>query len=426
MNTGLACLLVSLACGAAAGRGVVGLEAGAASTDITPPLGLPMWGYGGRHDKPCEGVLDPLRASALVLAAGDQKLAIVGLDLGRAPTRSSMAAIRERLRREAGISHLLLVASHTHHGPVLEVENLPDAERSYVRALEGKLADVIVQADRNRRPARLGAASTELNLNRNRQSKLPDKPVDRSLLVLRVDDLRGKPIAVAVNFAAHPTMLDAGLLEYSADYPGHMRRLVEQELGGTCLFLQGAAGDLSTQPGDARGPQAFGQALGREAAKLAHAIQTTDTSPSIQVREEDFQFRAMRINLGNPLVRAAYTSAFFPALVDFYVAEYADGVRPHLTVALLNGSIGLVGVSGEFFSSHAIRLRQRSRLPHLLFCGYANDYQQYFPTIEAAAEGGYGADPTVSPVELGAGERITDRALFHIYDMQGRFKRAPF
>jgi hypothetical protein len=81
-----------------------------------------------------------------------------------------------------------------------------------------------------------------------------------------------------------------------------------------------------------------------------------------------------------------------------------------------------VGASGEFFSNHAIRLKQRSRLPHTLFFGYCNDYQQYFPTIEAAAEGGYGADSGVSPVELGAGELIMNRALFHLYDMQEKFK----
>jgi phage terminase small subunit len=67
-------------------------------------------------------------------------------------------------------------------------------------------------------------------------------------------------------------------------------------------------------------------------------------------------------------------------------------------------------------------LKQRSRLPHTLFFGYCNDYQQYFPTIEAAAEGGYGADSGVSPVELGAGELIMNRALFHLYDMQEKFK----
>jgi hypothetical protein len=405
------------------------LSAGAATVDITPPVGLPMWGYGARHDKPNEGVMDPLYANALVLAIGDQKLALVGLDLGRSPTRKSMAAIRERIKADAGIAHVFIVGSHTHHGPVLEVDNLPNSENSYVRELERKIADVIVAADKNRRPAQLGVARHEVEMNRNRQSKLPDKPVDRELAVLRVDDRDGKPIAVAVNFAAHPTMIPAEKLLYSADYPGAMKSLVEKELGGTCLFLQGASGDMSANPGEHLGHKAFGQALGREVVSLAREIKTQPAEkPLIKVREEELQFAKskMRIQLDDPLVRAVYERAFFKSLVDFYVDEYRDGVRPHLTVAVINNDVGLVGASGEFFSSHSIRLKQRSRLPHTLFFGYCNDYQQYFPTIEAAAEGGYGADPGVSPVELGAGETIMNRALFHLYDLQGKFNKLPF
>src|SRR6202035_5627202 len=126
--------------------------------------------------------------------------------------------------------------------------------------------------------------------------------------------------------------------------------------------------------------------------------------------------------LGNPLVKAAYVKAFFPELVEFFVREYREGVRPHLSVALLNESIGFVGVSGEFFCGHSLELKRRAGLPHLFFLGYCNDYQQYFPTIEAAAEGGYGADNTVAPAEVGAGERIMDRALMDLLELQDKIR----
>src|SRR5262245_13815242 len=72
-----------------------GLEAGAAKADITPPTGFPMWGYADRHDKPSTDVLDPLLARALVLKVGEAKIALVSLDLGRAPHRESMQCICE-------------------------------------------------------------------------------------------------------------------------------------------------------------------------------------------------------------------------------------------------------------------------------------------------------------------------------------------
>jgi hypothetical protein len=127
--------------------------------------------------------------------------------------------------------------------------------------------------------------------------------------------------------------------------------------------------------------------------------------------------------LDNPFIRAALTAAFFRDLVVFYEREYRSGVRPHLTAALLDGRIGFVGVSGEFFCGHSLHLKRRARLEHLLFLGYCNDYQQYFPTIEAASEGGYGTDAFVAPAEFGAGERVMDRALVHFYQMRGKLQK---
>ncbi|MGH7173743.1 MAG: neutral/alkaline non-lysosomal ceramidase N-terminal domain-containing protein, partial [Gemmataceae bacterium] len=263
------------------------LQAGAASVDITPPTGYAMWGYAARKNQPSLGVRDPLRARALVLAAGDKRIALVSLDLGRAPTRASMAAIRRRVK-PAGIEHLFLVASHTHHGPVLELDNWPSEKKPYVRQLEQKLAEVILSAAKAVKPARLGIASKQTKLNRNRHSKRDDAPVDRELLVLRVEDRDGKVIAHAVNFAAHPTLRDIRERKFSADYPGVFAAVVEKETKAPCLFLQGAAGDLSTKPTGEGGADKFGAELGREVLTLAKGIRCTAIKPILEAREEDF------------------------------------------------------------------------------------------------------------------------------------------
>ncbi|MGH7221818.1 MAG: neutral/alkaline non-lysosomal ceramidase N-terminal domain-containing protein [Gemmataceae bacterium] len=405
------------------------LQAGAASVDITPPTGYAMWGYAARKNQPSLGVRDPLRARALVLAAGDKRIALVSLDLGRAPTRASMAAIRRRVK-PAGIEHLFLVASHTHHGPVLELDNWPSEKKPYVRQLEQKLAEVILSAAKAVKPARLGIASKQTKLNRNRHSKRDDAPVDRELLVLRVEDRDGKVIAHAVNFAAHPTLRDIRERKFSADYPGVFAAVVEKETKAPCLFLQGAAGDLSAKVPGGRGADKFGPELAREVLALVKGIRCTARRAGgvnpllLEVREEDFTFKP-RLNLSNPLVRLTLNQAFFPELIAFYEREYREGVRPHLTVALLDGRIGFVGISGEFFCGHALSLKRRARLEHVFFLGYCNDYQQYFPTIEAASEGGYGTVPPVSSAEIGAGERVMDRALIHLYQMRGQVRNHP-
>lgn len=403
-------------------------RAGAARRDVTPQEPVPMWGYGARHAALSTGVADRLQAAALVLEVKGRKFAIVGLDLGRGPAEAMLARLRKRLKAEAGIEHAFFGGSHTHHGPVLELSDAPgkgqgkfDATLRYYQELEAALAEVVLEANRQLAPARLAVGSVQLEgFNRNRHTKIEPKPVDRELAVLRVDDAEGKPIAVVINFAAHPTSIPEDNLDLSADYPGALKATVEKELGGVAVFMQGAAGNLSTDRGRHGDYRQYGAALGREAAKLASGLATlTATNASFHWREEQFTF-ASRTDFRNPVNAAVYALAFFPELIGNYVEEFADGIRPRLSVGLLNGDIAFVGASGEFFCQHALRLKERARVRQLFFFGYCNGHHLYFPTIEAVAEGGYGADERVAPVAVGAGERMMDAALTWLYQMRGQ------
>jgi len=331
-----------------------------------------------------------------------------------------MARIRDSLKKES-FTELFLVGSHTHHGPVLELDSWPTIEKPYTRELEEKLIALIKKADAACVPARYGVASAESHLNRNRQSKRPDKPVDNELTLLRFEDLSGKPIAHAINFAAHPTMIPAEMMKFSADFPGAMAKLVETETGVPCLFLQGAAGDLSANsPEGIKGPEAFGKRLSEEVLKLNKTIKLESKKETVlRATREELKFSAV-LDVGNPQVKAALGRAFFPELISFFEKEYRDGVRPTITVAVLDNAVGFVGVSGELFCEHAISLRRRARLDNVLVMGYCNDYHQYFPTVQAAAEGGYGTVPPMAIAELGAGEQLTDRALIKLYQLRGK------
>ncbi len=404
-------------------------QVGAARRDITPTEALPMWGYGDRHDALSDGKLDSLYAAAVVIKAGNDKLAIVGLDLGRAPNEKYLQRIRQRIKSEAGIAYSLIAGSHTHHGPVLELSDEEgkgkgrfDAALRYYQQMEDGIVAAIVEANSKLVPAKLASGIFKLDgFNRNRHTKLEPKPVDRDFGLLRFDDAAGKAIAVLVNYTAHPTSIPSSVRKYSADFVGALKTTIEKETGATAIFMQGAAGDQSTDRKD-KDYQGYGQALGQEALKFLTGMKAADVAaPSLQVREERFKFGA-RTDFANPLIKQAFAKAFFPELIPNFIDEYADGVRPRLTVALLNNEIALVGASGEFFANHALRLKERTRGVQVFFFGYCNGYHQYFPTIEAVAEGGYGADNAVSPVEVGAGEKMMDTALLWLYQMRGKIK----
>lgn len=392
------------------------LKAGAAAIDLTPPAGLPMWGYAARHDAPATGTREPLFARAAVIEAGGTRVALVGLDLGRAPVRAAVARIRERATA-LGVSEVFLNGSHTHHGPVIELEDIPRGGVPYTRTLEDRIVGAIQKSVESLEPATLALAAADVPLNRNRQWKRENPPVDRRLTVVCLNRADGGAIATLVHFAAHPTMVPGGVLEWSPDYPGFTCAKVAASRGGVCVFLQGASGDLSTTGGDAR---VFGERLAGEALKLAASARPEEPGrPRWQTSRDELRFRA-RLPLTNPIVQLALGRAFFPELIPPFEREFRDGVRPELTVGVLNQRLAFVGVSGELFCAHAIRLRERATVPHVLLLGCTNGHHMYFPTIEAVAAGGYGTEPHVALAEVGAGERLTDKALLRLEWMKGR------
>ncbi len=422
----LACVL------AAAETQAATFKVGYAQCDITPTKPTPMWGYGARHNALSKGTRDPLMARAIVIDAGAEKLAIVGMDLGRGPRDDMMQRIRKAVKSGAGVGLVMIAGSHTHHGPVIELREKPGEGEgvyedaiAYVAELEKKLIGVIEEAASKAQDARIGWGSAKVDMNRNRHTKIEPKPTDPELSVLRLDDKDGKPIAMLVNFAAHPTMYDEADLRFSSEYPGQMVNEIQRVAHIPCVFMQGACGDLSMKPTpETRTIETFGKALAEKALAVVNGIETrVPEHPSVQGIDDEFSFKT-RLDFKNPIIGPMFKIAFFPELAEAYMSNDVrdNTIRPHLTTVLVNGELALVGGSGEFFCQHANRLKARSRAKMTLFFGYCNGHHMYFPTIEAAAEGGYGADAKVSWVALGAGELIMDKALIHLYTMMGKYK----
>lgn len=412
------------------------LKAGFAKTDITPTKPTPMWGYGARHAALSTGVRDKLWAKAVVLDIGHEKLALVGLDLGRSPTDVMMERIRRAVKEKAGVGLVMISGSHTHHGPVIELLDEPGKGKgkyadavSYAQDFERQLIETIVAAAGNVQPAKLGWSSKHIPFNRNRHTKVEPKPVDDELTVIRLEGGDGLPIALLVNYSAHATMLDEADLRFSADWPGQMMAGVEEQLKTNCVFLQGAAGDLSPNSGKGReGIEQFGKAMADEVVDVNKMIQPTAPRRNrLDADEHVFDYET-RLPMSNPATMTLFGQAFFPELAAASLIEdlQHDHIHPRMTTIVLNRELALVGGSGEFFCNHSLRLKERSRAAKTIFIGYCNGHHMYFPTIEAASEGGYGADSAVSWVSIGAGEEMTNHALISIYKMLGKFSNLPF
>jgi hypothetical protein len=76
----------------------------------------------------------------------------------------------------------------------------------------------------------------------------PDGLSDKTLVVLRFDDLAGKPIALLYHYGIQSSSMDGvtdkeGRRRISSDLTGEASRVIEAALGGTAVFLPGASGD---------------------------------------------------------------------------------------------------------------------------------------------------------------------------------------
>lgn len=416
----LSLFLVTLVVSSVAGASQ--FRVGFARRDITPAQPIPMWGYGARHAIPATRARDTLYAKVLVIEAGDTRVALIGLDIGRGPTYAMMEIIEAEAKEKAGVGYILAVGSHSHHGPAIELLDKPgmgqgryDAAVAYAQQLPHTLIEAIVEASENLVDARMGLAVEETTFNRNRHSRREPKPRDPNLSVLRFDDLDGKPIAVMVNLAAHPTIESVFSLHWTSEWPGHMAMHVERALGTHCFFMQGAAGDLSPNTGEnRRGIDGFGKAVGEKVVEMAASIETTvPGTPSLIGRTDVFTGES-RLDLTDPVIVGALKQAFFPELMAMLVEVPDNQVTVRMDTVLLNGELALVGTSGELFSDLSNRIKARSSAPHTLVFGYCNGHTMYIPTLEGIDEGGYGADPLVAWCPPGTGEAMVEKALENI------------
>ena len=260
----------------------------------------------------------------------------------------------------------------------------------------------------------------------------PTSPVDPTVSVMRIDAADGRPIAVLVNYACHPVVFGSDNRQYSADYPGVMARTVERELGGQplAMFLQGGDGDINpyyaVHPLDqdaVRMRDWTGERLGQEAARVARAIRAEAVADASLEYVEDtiaFDWRWDRERF-----REARRQSWGPKAAAAFDRRRAEGLRAPVATILVNKKIAIMTVPGEPFVDYQIDWRNRSPVRDAFFVAYANDALGYFPTIRAAALGGYGAANTATYVPPDAGARIVDHAIVRVYEMLGRLRDTP-
>ncbi len=414
-----------------------GLLAGAHWTDITPPVGVPLAGYGGlgrrllipdllrRYPyafwfKPSTGVHDPILARALVLQSGTHRVLWIALDLV-GPDPEMAAELRQRLsalglRYEA----VVVAASHTHSGPgafsrsrlfgFLALDRPVPAIRELI--LSG-MVRAAREADRAKEPARIGIGRGEVPGVIKSRIGLPVDPEVGVMKVVRPD---GRPIALLWNYAIHATALGKDNLLLSGDITGAASLELERVLGIPTLYTNGAVGDVSPALHGWTGVRRTADALAHEVLATWHRTPAGAGSRLAAVSEH-LRLPPPRLSLRNCLGR------WVPSGLTLGVG-WGFPADPEM-VGVAVGPSAWVTIPGELQTrlGQAVKAEGRRLFGHAFVVGVSNDYAGYFLTSEEYARPSYIA--CASLYGEAGGKIVTAKAVEILRALRDRTDAAP-
>lgn len=406
------------------------MYAGAAKTDVTPAS--PVWMDGMIRTHRSHGVHDPLFARCLVLAGQttlDNAFAIVAVDvcaLGQATCAAARHAVAALTGLPAG--HIIIAATHSHSGPATFGFFNP-REEQYNRWLIARIAEVVAIATHDLAPVAVAYGSgREETISHYRRLLADDGQVVMNWEPYDPDYLRGplgvadpevgvlkltwanKPdavVAVLFSHSGHPNVMSGDNYLLSSEYPGRAARLVEEQLGGTAVFINGAEGSVDIEhlrdrdwEGVERRAQALAQAVAGAAVRSAPpgsaliGQTVTYSVPARKITEQEWAWAQDVLRRTGGAVQAMPDGVGDDYLALLY-RELRGVENQDVTIGqtcLAVGDWALISFPGELYTEIGMTIKAHSPFRHTCTVGLANGYVGYVPTSKAIQEGGYAED----------------------------------
>jgi len=431
------------------------LTAGLAVIDITPPIPYRMSGY--FNERLSTGILNPLRAKAVVLGQGEERAALVFCDIiGLSSDVSS--GVRRQAAEKTGIAaaNILIAATHSHTGPlyfgalrkhfhdeaVAEHGSDPYEKVDYPSELAAKIVKVVTEADAAVKPVRLKAGVAEqqgLSFNRRFHMKdgtvrfnpgvlnpdivRPAGPIDAGVGIVFFDDAQSDSATAAlVNFALH---LDTvGGTEYAADYPFYLEQSLREKYGEqfVLMFGTGTCGDINhidVTKKERLKTDYIGETLAETVKAKAGSLETI-IKPTLAVRSEIVEvplqkYGPEKVAWARENIKKVGTRELsFLEQVEAYkilALEMLGGQTIGLEVQVfrLSSDVAVVGLPGEVFVELGLAIKRASPFATTLVIELCQDSPGYIPTKKAFAEGSY--ETVNSRIAPGGGEMMIKAAV---------------
>jgi hypothetical protein len=347
-------------------------------------------------------VLDNIYHRVLALDSGGSRFYLISSDLCLF-SPSLYDGVMSDLQKGTGIDpkHVLWSVTHTHAAPEIGPSDMyktllgrsdHEWDREYTARTTRALVDAVRTARDKLEPARIAFGTGVAMANINRRARdvdgrvsiglNPEGPVDRQFNLIRLDRPDGSPIALVVNYAMHGTVMSGQNLSISGDGPGVVAAYLEEKLGGTVLYVNGAAGNIapiySVYPNAKSGhlPE-FRVLLGNRVLAAVKSL-APGTGEALIRHGEKIVETPRKESLVWPEELAAYAKT--------------DGGRPLVRLPIrfvrINDAV-IWSAPVEMFCEIAMDVRDRSPFAHTMYFGYTNGWFGYLPTAKGFDEGGY-------------------------------------
>ena len=390
------------------------LKAGVSKVNITPPIRGCQAGFGNREGRPSIGIHDDLYAKAIVLEKDKVKTVIVTTDVLGFDTELTVK-IKKLIFKETGIKNVLLSASHTHCGPLLNTTwYMKPAKKdyAYMDVLSRKIAGAVYMAANSMSDVKIrsGIGKSKIGVNRRpkdkngkvvRMGEDPNGLVDIDVPVFIIEREDGNILAVLFNYACHPV---AGGVSYyiSADYPGYTQSIIEDSIGCIALFTQGTGADINPKDYDpffsTSSPFALAGDCGK---KIANAV----LSIIKKVKEHERNPYLAVTNKKIPIpVRKEFFDKKMSETLEYFIDENKLQIKNgkfYYEIYLMQvGSCLFVGIEGESCVGIGLELKKRitekyKNIKNIFIVGYMSNSSFYVATSEMFNEGGYEVDSSI-------------------------------
>lgn len=439
------------------------LKAGAAAIDITPPVGSSLDGVISKNG-PVTGIHDRIFSRALVLEDGQTRIAICVNDLCMVE-RSYFDRAKEIVFKKTGfpVNRILMSSTHTHAAPRVPYGRAGKIDDAYYETLVQRMAEAIIQAQKNLKPAQIGWGSFDagkyaacrrflaekgsVSINpfgiageriksvagRSKNVIRPAADIDPQCSILSVQHTDGTPLAILGNMSIHYC---GGYKkgQISADYFGAYAKHLSEKLSTkntyppfVGMLSNGTSGNVgAVMKQDKKKYSAFewiNESGKQFADQTLNVIKTMKHKSDLKLAmiEQELALKVRRPDaprlawaqeiLANPKQKTAHRWAKIYATEAVALSKYPE-TDTIIIQAIRIGNLGIVGIPCEVFTETGLAIKAESPFAATFSMELANGSSGYLPTPKQHALGGYETWPARSSyLEIEAETQIRKTSL---------------